>query len=355
VLSLNSFEACRLLYNNPVANESEGILFRSRLLSTARRMGFSDGRRQNMALVAAELVSNQVKHAQSKGLLQIWQQAGPALDLVALDFGPGIANLVLAQQDGFSTANTLGKGLGSIRRLSDESAVYSVRPEDDKDGKWHGSLFWARFYLHGRGGVKRDAEIPGVFGEKIQLGLFSRALGEDRYNGDRVYLLQDENRLCWLHLDGLGHGLGAHQAVENLAGCLVRGDHPAAVLMQADRQLASTRGAVAVSCAVNIVDKSVELMGVGDMSAHFYTTEELKNLTFAPGILGKEHKTPQSTKLIYEKRCTIVTASDGIRRNWKSEAFPGLFNQHPQVTAYLLGNIMGRASDDQSLCIVKVE
>ncbi|MBI3523695.1 MAG: hypothetical protein HY066_04085 [Betaproteobacteria bacterium] len=355
MVSLNSFEACRLLYNNPVANESDGILFRSRLLSTARRMGFSDGRRQNMALVAAELVSNQVKHAQGKGLLQIWQQAGPALDLVALDFGPGIPNLVLAQQDGFSTANTLGKGLGSIRRLSDESAVYSVQPREDSKSKWHGSLFWVRFCLSGRSGVKKDAEIPGVFGKKIRLGLFFRALAEDRYNGDRVYMSQDNGRLRWLHLDGLGHGRGAHESVENLAGCLIRGDTPAAVLMQADRQLVSTRGAVAISCAVNIAGKSVELTGVGDMSTHFYTAEELQNMTFAPGVLGKEHQTPQSATLTFEKRCTVMTASDGIRRNWKYESFPGLFNQHPQVIAYLLGNIMGRASDDQSLCIVNIE
>jgi anti-sigma regulatory factor (Ser/Thr protein kinase) len=354
VTSINSFEECKQLYNNPIASESEGILFRSRLQSTARRMGFSEGRRQNMALVAAELVTNQVKHARSRGMLQIWQQPGPALDLVALDFGPGIPNLVLAQQDGYSTANTLGKGLGSIRRLSDESAVYSVQPKDDKEGKWHGSLFWTRFWLNGRSGVKKDAEIPGVFGEKVRLGLFARALGEDRYNGDRIYMLQDKDRLRWLHLDGLGHGQFAHEAVENLAGCLVRGDNAGAVLMQADRQLASTRGAVAISCAVDIANKSVELMGVGDMGAHFYTAEKLQNLTFAPGVLGKEHKTPQSNKLTFEKRCTIVTASDGIRRSWKFESFLGLFNQHPQVIAYLLGNIMGRASDDQSLCVVKI-
>jgi hypothetical protein len=303
--------------------------------------------------VAAEMVSNQVKHARSKGLLQIWQQPGPALDLVALDFGPGISNLVLAQQDGFSTTNTLGKGLGSIRRLSDESAVYSVQPQDDKEKKWHGSLFWARFWLNGRSGVKKDMDMPGVFGPSVKLGLFARALAEDRYNGDRIYLQKDDNRLCWLHLDGLGHGQSAHEAVDNLAGCLTRGDNPAAVLAQADRQLASTRGAVAISSAVNLADKTVELMGVGDMGAHFYTTERLQNLTFAPGVLGKEHKTPHSNKLTYEKRCTIVTASDGIRRSWKFESFPGLFNQHPQVIAYLLGNIMGRASDDQSLCVVK--
>lgn len=352
--SVDSISACKLLYSNPIAGESEGILFRSRLQSTARRMGFSEGQRQNMALVAAEMVTNQVKHAQSKGLLQIWQQPGPALDLVALDFGPGISNLVQAQQDGYSTTKTLGKGLGSIRRLSDESAIYSVQVKEDREGKWHGSLFWARFLLNGRGGAKKGTDMPGVFGEKIKLGLFSRSLGDDRYNGDRIYLLESDGRLRWLHLDGLGHGESAHESVDNLAGCLTRSGSPRTALALADRQLASRRGAVAISCVVDVAEKSVELMGVGDMGAHFFTADKLQNITFAPGVLGKEHKTPQSNRLAFEKRCTVVTASDGIRRSWKQESFPGLFNQHPQVIAYLLGNIMGRASDDQSLCVVRI-
>jgi hypothetical protein len=50
----------------------------------------------------------------------------------------------------------------------------------------------------------------------------------------------------------------------------------------------------------------------------------------------------------------VVTASDGIRRNWDTENFTGLFSHHPQLIAYTLGNIMGRISDDQSICVSTV-
>ncbi|MDP2760766.1 MAG: hypothetical protein Q8O64_10265 [Sideroxyarcus sp.] len=78
-----------------------------------------------MLLVAAELASNNVKHAGGHGMIQIWQQPGSVLDILSLDYGPGIDNLAQAEQDGYSSTNTFGKGLGAIRRLSDESYIYT--------------------------------------------------------------------------------------------------------------------------------------------------------------------------------------------------------------------------------------
>lgn len=91
------------------------------------------------------------------------------------------------------------------------------------------------------------------------------------------------------------------------------------------------------------------------MSAYCYIDDQLQNITFAPGILGKEHKTPHVTPIHLKKQSTVITASDGIRRGWNETSFPGLLNQHPQLIAYVLGNILGRASDDQSLCVVRAE
>ncbi|MDB5733043.1 MAG: anti-sigma regulatory factor [Variovorax sp.] len=42
------------------------------------------------------------------------------------DRGKGIANIELALQDGFTTANSLGLGLGGARRLVNEFAITSV-------------------------------------------------------------------------------------------------------------------------------------------------------------------------------------------------------------------------------------
>jgi anti-sigma regulatory factor (Ser/Thr protein kinase) len=347
---------CRLLYNSPVQNESALILLRSKLSAIAQRLGLSDQKRENMLLVASELVSNQVKHAGGRGLIQVWQQPGPVLDILALDYGPGIANLSLAEEDGYSSANTLGKGLGSIRRLSDESFVYTQQDGSGKSKKWSGSIFLARFRP---GGKKIDydkdmssaRDCPAV----LEIGLFSRSLSDDRYNGDRIYFQKTGNTLRWLHLDGLGHGEQAQAATANLASHLSHCDTPTAVLAAVDRQLKGTRGAVAIIGELGLAGKALNILGVGDMHAHVMDDEEMHNLSFAPGVLGKEHKNPAQFHFAFGKRCLMISASDGIRRNWDISNFPGLFHQHPQLIAYTLGNIMGRISDDQSLCVASID
>jgi len=51
------------------------------------------------------------------------------MEVVATDAGPGIENIDLALQDGFSTHGTLGGGLPGVRRLMSELTVDSVAGE----------------------------------------------------------------------------------------------------------------------------------------------------------------------------------------------------------------------------------
>lgn len=347
-MEVDSIVSCKLLFGNAVSAESVGILMRSRLQSAARRMGFSDAAREDMALVAAEMISNQIKHAEGKGMLQIWQQPGPALDIVAMDYGPGIKNIQTASQDGFSTTNTLGKGLGSIARLSDESAVYSIPRNGSREQKWHGALFWARFNLHDQKQPQRNGAA------QARAAVFTRALSDDRYNGDRVVFDLDQEQLRWMHFDGLGHGAEAQQVTNHLENLLPQSHTPSELFSVLDRRLMSTRGAVAILGEIDCRERRGRLLGVGDMSAQLVLDDEPQTVSFAPGILGKEHKTPQTNEFRFSKKMTLVTASDGIRRGWQPENFPALFNQHPQVIAYVLGNTMGRVSDDQSLCVMQI-
>ncbi|MDD5240925.1 MAG: hypothetical protein PHG47_04275 [Sulfuricella sp.] len=336
-------------------NESALILLRSRLSAIAQRLGIPEQKRDNMALVASELVSNQVKHAGGHGLIQVWQQPGPVLDILALDYGPGIANLALAEKDGYSSVNTLGKGLGSIRRLSDESFVYTQHESAGELKKWSGAVFLARFYPGSKhtNPIKDTSARSLVSG--VGVGLFSRSLSNDRYNGDRIYLQITGETLRWLHLDGLGHGEQAQAATANLASHLAHCDAPGAVLEAVDRQLKGTRGAVAIIGELDLAGQALSILGVGDMHAHVLDDQEMHNLSFAPGVLGKEHKKPMPFSFASGKRYLAITASDGIRRNWDVSNFPGLFHLHPQLIAYTLGNIMGRISDDQSLCITSIK
>ncbi|TCV83281.1 ATP-binding protein [Sulfurirhabdus autotrophica] len=353
-LKIDSNE-CKLLFADPIQSESAGILLRSRLQASGRRMGFSDVRRENMVLVASEMVTNLIKHAGGKGMIQVWQQPGPALDIISFDFGPGVDDLALAQQDGYSTSKTLGKGLGSMQRLSDEFGIYTQQEKDAKHGRWHGTALWTRFYLnkHNSAG-SAGLNMPAVAQSGFEIGVFSRALNDDRFNGDKIYLQQHGAKLRLLHLDGLGHGEIAQRVTSNL-GCYLSVEGLDKLLAAVDHHLTTgERGAVAIAAEFDLSKKNLNVLGVGDMSAYVYIHDSINNLSFAPGILGREHKTPTATQLVFEKKTLFITASDGIRRGWDKDSFPRLFNQHPQLIAYVLGNVMPRVTDDQSICVIRL-
>lgn len=337
--------ACRLLYSDAVTGESAGILLRSRLLSVARRLGFPEARRENMVLVASEMVSNVIKHAAGRGMIQIWQQPGNTLDLVSFDYGPGVENLALARQDGYSTTGTLGKGLGSMQRLCDRFGIYSRRERKGDEGqRWHGTAVWCRF--------EPERTSPGAGWEA---GLFVRSLADDRHNGDHIYLDARGDRLRLFHLDGLGHGPEAEQATAHLQRHVSEAVDLPELIARVDRQLRATpRGAVAVACEIDRAGRRLRMLGVGDMAAHVCAGSQIQRYSFAPGVLGREHKTPHPTDLPVEKGTLLVSTSDGIRRGWDESAFPGLCNQPPQLVAYVLGNAMARITDDQSVCVLRL-
>ncbi|MEN6586993.1 MAG: hypothetical protein ABFE02_13220, partial [Sulfuricella sp.] len=226
---------------------------------------------------------------------------------------------------------------------------YTQQESHGREKRWNGTAILARFCPSG----KQDCPVMGKH-PALNIGLYSRSLSDERYNGDRIYVRQDHETLRWMHLDGLGHGEQAEKATADLAGLLQHYDAPAETLAAVDRQLHNSRGAVAIIGELGLGSRALHILGVGDMHAHILEHDGMHNYSFAPGVLGKEHKSPEVTCLKFDQRCVVITASDGIRRNWDVSNFPGLFNLHPQLIAYVLGNIMGRISDDQSVCVASI-
>ncbi|MER5836601.1 ATP-binding protein, partial [Streptomyces sp. NPDC002130] len=97
--------------------------------------GLDERRTAAAALVATELATNLLKHAEG-GQVLIDVVAPPVLregllgsrvvQIAAVDHGPGIPDVPAALRDGFSTSRSLGAGLGTCLRLSDNFALHSV-------------------------------------------------------------------------------------------------------------------------------------------------------------------------------------------------------------------------------------
>ena len=58
-------------------------------------------------------------------MTQLWRDGRTGLQLVFQDQGPGIPDIDQAMVDGFSTAKSMGLGLGGARRLVNEFSLES--------------------------------------------------------------------------------------------------------------------------------------------------------------------------------------------------------------------------------------
>src|SRR4051812_30400237 len=94
----------------------------------AAELGMPENRGNDLAIVAAEVAGNLVKHAEQGVLVlrpvRAHDQAG--VEIVAVDSGPGMADVHRALGDGHSTAGTLGIGLGAVGRLASRCDLHSV-------------------------------------------------------------------------------------------------------------------------------------------------------------------------------------------------------------------------------------
>ncbi|MEP6504282.1 MAG: anti-sigma regulatory factor, partial [Betaproteobacteria bacterium] len=96
----------------------------------AARLAFDEQTCGRLALVVTELGTNLVRHARGGRLLVAVraQPGGDVVEVLAVDTGPGMADIDHCLRDGVTSSTTPGTGLGAVRRLSDEFAAFSTAP-----------------------------------------------------------------------------------------------------------------------------------------------------------------------------------------------------------------------------------
>jgi serine/threonine-protein kinase RsbT len=97
------------------------------VLDWATRLQFGVVDRTKFVTAASELGRNTLVHGKGGSMLlsEIEDAGKTGLRLVFQDTGPGIPDIQRAMTDGFTTANSMGLGLGGAQRLVNEFAITS--------------------------------------------------------------------------------------------------------------------------------------------------------------------------------------------------------------------------------------
>ncbi|MBA3710727.1 MAG: anti-sigma regulatory factor, partial [Planctomycetes bacterium] len=107
----------------PIQNQTRIADARREIGQLAVTLGFDEVRRGKIEIVATEMATNILLHAREGHILVRTHGLVEGIELLAIDRGPGMANLAECLRDGFSTAGTAGNGLGAIKR---QSAVFDI-------------------------------------------------------------------------------------------------------------------------------------------------------------------------------------------------------------------------------------
>jgi anti-sigma regulatory factor (Ser/Thr protein kinase) len=324
----------------PVSDPSAVAEVRRRAVQAAERLGFDEVRRGTVAIVATEAATNLVKHAKGGEIVirEVRTEATWAVEILALDRGPGMDRLAESQRDGYSSAGTAGNGLGAIRRLA------------------------SRFDIATTPGVGTVllAEIAAVSAPArpaaLDVGVVCLAYPGEHVCGDGWATQARPEGLSVIVVDGLGHGADAARAADEALAFFRRETSypPGRLLEIMHPALRHTRGVAVAVAEVDVALGLVRFAGVGNIAAAVVGPGRLKNLIALNGTVG--HVMPRVAREYQEPfpdDAALVMCSDGIATRWDVSNQPGLLTRHPALLAASIYRDHARGKDDLTVLALR--
>ena len=304
----------------------------------ARALDFDETRQGRIGIVATEAVTNMLKHANGGTFAARSFSLGGtlAIEMLAIDSGPGMADVRESSRDGVSTTGTQGSGLGAMKRQADEMEVYSLLDR----GTIERLLVWGA-----------QAPAPGSH----QIGAVCIPKPSETVCGDAWEVVFHPRGATFMVADGLGHGPEAHRASSTALEALRKQpDHPAIrILDAAHGKLRPTRGAALAVIRHDSVAGEVDFAGVGNISATIFTGTERKAMVSHSGIVGHNVHKSQEYRYAWPRGAMLVAHSDGLETQWDLASQPGLADQHPSVIAAALYREHSRRRDDCTVVVAR--
>jgi anti-sigma regulatory factor (Ser/Thr protein kinase) len=318
-----------------VSDESQVGEARRAVAAACERLGLDDTASGAAALVTTEAATNLVKHAHGGEILVRTIEDG--VEVMALDRGPGIADVGASLRDGHSTTGTQGNGLGAIRRMASTFDIYSAPGQ--------GTALLARIW-------SRRASMNEL---RLEIGAVSLPKAGESVNGDDWTAQPTARGARILVVDGLGHGPMAsdasHAAVEAFRAA--PGEAPAAAVETCHLALRSTRGAALAVAEVDVETGVVRFAGVGNVAGSIWNGSVSHHAVSHNGTAGQGTIRTREFSYPWPRGAMLVLASDGLATRWTLESYPGLTARDPALVAAILYRDHSRQRDDVTVVVAR--
>lgn len=340
--------------------------------------GLSALDRAALGTVISELGTNILKYAEQGTICisRVQESRRQGILVEAADEGPGIPDVEQALLDHFTTSNTLGLGLPSVRRMSDDLTIHSTAGQ--------GTQVLALRWLHpeslpsGRPEPSRPAATQGLRSPLPHSPTCSleheqriRPCYPEQVSGDQVMVLPRGG--LWLTgvVDGCGHGPVAHSVACAVAGAVrdafeqlvPDGDRSGSaampprdcltVLLRAAHDTAKgSRGAAIGLSLVDARRGELWFSGIGNTRIMQFKPNGWTGVS-RDGQIGHRFPTPMVQHFDLAPGDTVVQCSDGLRessvRQLRRSADPGM----PLAQLADLLMLQALRTDDASVLLLR--
>lgn len=303
----------------------------------AQRLDFNETQSGDLALLATEASRNVLLHGGGGQVVLAGckNDGHAAARILAMDKGPGIPDIARAMSDGYSTAGTMGGGLGAMRRRAGLLDIFTGR----------------------RGTIVLLQVGPTLRKGNLEVAGLAVPYPGERHCGDAWACACTNDRTVAMVVDGLGHGWEASEAAQEAMGVFRKRwqSHPSEILNYIHDGLRKTRGAVAAIVEIHPHAGTLVYAGVGNISAVVLNHGTSRNLVSHNGTLGVAAPRIQEFKSEWPADGVLVVHSDGLQTRWdlSSSSYPGLLARHPALIGGALLRDFRRQRDDASVLVVK--
>lgn len=305
--------------------------------------GLNERKVGEIDIIVAELVSNLVKHAGGGDVLvkKVVEDGIAGIEIISIDNGPGMVDVTRMVADGVSTKNTLGNGLGAMKRLSDLFQVYS-----SKD--W-GTVILIRVF---------EKEFP-PFRKPPATEIRSVVIPKpgETACGDGFYCVADSNHLKLFLGDGLGHGVEAAAAMQKAGETFLEDSStdPVEIIRTINTAVKKTRGLVATVAIFSFATKSWRICGIGNIATKINSLDSIKVYTPYNGIVGLNvPNTLNSVEIAHAKGQHLLMCSDGLKTKWDLIKYPAILRYDLSILCSSLLKDYSRNTDDMSVVACKI-
>jgi anti-sigma regulatory factor (Ser/Thr protein kinase) len=309
-------------------------------VACAEQLGLNETERGAVAIAATEMATNVLKHARNGQILcqALGANGRRGLRLISLDHGPGIRNLTAALEDGFSTAGTVGSGLGALQRLSSRFDVYTV-PD-------HGTCIVAEFEAKNVAPQEQSA---------LQVGVVCLPVRGETTCGDAWIIKPGPQRVTLMLVDGLGHGVFAAEAAHEAVRIVneAQSSSPSSLLHDCHDALRKTRGAAVAIATIDLEKQTLSFAGLGNIAASLLTPERGRGLASHNGTAGHHLHRTQEFTFPWTEQTVLIMHSDGLATRWDLKEYPGIWARDASVIAAVLYRDFARERDDTTVLVAK--